>query len=244
MQMEKMFPRELERAKKDRTPVVITIGTIEYHGPHCAFGCDTQIVTGLLRELEKERNIVVYPPIWYGVASYAVGGPETNTVHVNADTFEDVVYNVLKSMLYGGFRNIYLMNHHQYEYENLLPMTLACMKAAKKLTLEFLEDQMGIGWWGSNDNQEFYKKLESDDNPWNWIKVIPALSKEVQQQTGYDHAGKYESSILRVLYPECVKMERLSDSDEWFIQSAIEGSKELGEKMRDLALDYLRRTII
>lgn len=123
-----------------------------------------------------------------------------------------------------------LVNHHQYEYENLLPMTLACMKAAKKLTFEYLEDQRGLGWWGSNENQRFYDELDAGDNPWNWIQVIPALSREVQEATGYDHAVKYESSILRALYPECVKMERLPDSDEWFIQSAAEGSEELGQK--------------
>ena len=75
------------------------------------------------------------PPIWYGVASYAVGGPETNTIQVNCDIFEDYIYSILKSLFMSGFnRNIYLILAHQTE--DYLPMTLACMKAAKKLTFE------------------------------------------------------------------------------------------------------------
>jgi creatinine amidohydrolase len=112
---------------------------------------------------------LVVPPIWYGVASYAVGGPEKNTVHVDADAFEGYVYCILKSLLSGGWRNIYLLIHHQYEQENLLPMTLACMKAAKKLTFEYLEETRGRGWWGDNANAAFYAELEKTDSPWKWI---------------------------------------------------------------------------
>lgn len=243
MKFEFAFPKEAERAKREKWPLIIPIGTIEYHGPHCAFGCDTLIVQGLFERMEKERDIVIYPPVWYGVASYAVGGPEKNTVHVNADVFEANITEILRSLLYGGWKNIYMIIQHQYEEENLLPMTLACMKAAKKLTFDYLEDTQGRAWWGRNENQKFYEQLEGCDNPWNWITVLPAISKRAQEETGYDHAGKYESSILKALYPDTVKLERISDSDEWFIQSAKESSVEIGEKMISCSLRDLNQRI-
>ena len=61
-----------------------------------------------MRELEKEKEIVVCPPIWYGVASYAVGGPETGTIQVDEDAYTNYLYCILKSMIYGGVKNIYL----------------------------------------------------------------------------------------------------------------------------------------
>jgi len=239
MKMELGFPRELDDAKQRHVPLIIPVGTIEYHGPHCALGCDTQIAIGLLDRLEQEMEAVIAPPIWYGVASYAVGGPEKNTIHIDVDVFENYVACILESLLQGGWRNIYLVIHHQFEQENLLPMTLACMKAARKLTFAYLEEKQGRGWWGSNKYAAYYAELAKADNPWQWITVLPCMSAAAQIATGYDHAGKWEASLLSALYPEAVRQERIADSDEWFIQSAREASPEIGQVMLHQSLQDL-----
>ena len=69
--------------------------------------------------------------------------PENGTVTIDVDVYENYIYGILKSMLYGGFKNIYMLIHHQFEDENYMPMTLACAKAAKKLIMEYMEDTMG-----------------------------------------------------------------------------------------------------
>ena len=51
MYLDKCFPREIAEAKENRTPVVMVGGTVEYHGPHCAYGCDTLIAEGLVAKL-------------------------------------------------------------------------------------------------------------------------------------------------------------------------------------------------
>ena len=43
-----MFHREIEDAKKRKVPLVIPIGTIEYHAEHASVGCDTMVITGVL----------------------------------------------------------------------------------------------------------------------------------------------------------------------------------------------------
>ena len=43
MYLDMCFPREIENAKKNNTPVVIVGGTVEYHGPQCSYGCDTLV---------------------------------------------------------------------------------------------------------------------------------------------------------------------------------------------------------
>jgi creatinine amidohydrolase len=235
--------RELEDAKSRRVPLVIPVGTIEYHGPHCALGCDTQIAAGLLDRLSQERELVIAPPIWYGVASYAVAGPDKNTVQVDVDVFEQYVHAILKSLLTGGWKNIYLLIHHQYEQENLLPMTLACMKAAKKLVFAYLEETRGQGWWGDNANAAFYAQLEQSDSPWQWITVLPCMSTAAQNATGYDHAGKWECSILSALCPEAVSLDRVCESDAWFIQDAVAATPEIGEQMIEWSLASLRERI-
>ena len=69
------------------------------------------------------------------------------------------------------------------------------------------------------------------------------MSTEVQNATGYDHAGKYECSILMSLYPEAVKLERLGDVEHWFTKSSVEANSQLGDKMVELSLEYLKKAI-
>ena len=85
MRLEYLMQNDLPRIKEKKIPIVIPIGTMEFHGPHCALGCDTMVCTGVLEELEKRKEIVIAPPVWYGVASYAVGGPENGTVQIDED---------------------------------------------------------------------------------------------------------------------------------------------------------------
>lgn len=244
MKLELGLPSELEELKARRVPLIIPVGTIEYHGPHCALGCDTQIARGITEALARETEIVEAPPIWYGVASYAVGGPEKNTVQITEDVFEQYVYCILKSMLYGGWRNIYLLIHHQYEQESLMPMTLCCMKAGKKLLMEFLEDTRGRGWWGDNSSADYYSQLDGSDNPFGWIKVLPCMSTAAQDATGYDHAGKWETSLLSALCPEAVDFSRCGSTNEWFAQSAKEASVEIGRRMLDVSIAELKKRIV
>ena len=116
--------------------------------------------------------------------------------------------------------------------------------AAKRATMTYLEETLGEGWWGSESYSDYYENLSGADDPFSWIKVIPTMSTAVQNATGYDHAGKYECSLLMALYPDCVDLSRIDDKKHWFTESAREASAELGEKMASLALDYLSDAIV
>ena len=244
MKLDMIFPREIENAKKNSTPVVIVGGTVEYHGPQCSYGCDTLIAQGLIEKLSEEKDIIIAPTISYSPSSWAVGDATSGTVHIDEVVFEEYVYNIFKSMLYAGLRNIYVLIHHQFEQENLMPMTLSYMKAAKRATMRYLEETKGQGWWGSESYKDYYDNLGGGDDPFSWIKVVPTMSTEVQNATGYDHAGKYECSILMSLYPEAVKLERLHEIEHWFTKSSEEANKELGDEMVKLSLEHLRKTIV
>lgn len=244
MFLDKCFPKEIDSAKENRTPVVIVGGTVEYHGPHCSYGCDTLIAQGLVEKLAEKKDIIIAPTISYSPSSWAVGDDTSGTVHVDEVVFEEYVFNIFMSMLSSGLRNIYVVIHHQFEQENLMPMTLSYMKAAKRATMRYLEKTKGQGWWGSESYNSYYENLGGGDDPFSWIKVIPTMSTEVQNATGYDHAGKYECSILMSLYPDAVKLERLPDIEHWFTQSAYNSNKELGDKMVRLSLEYLEKKIV
>lgn len=243
MYLDKVFPKEVRCAREKNIPLVIVGGTVEYHGAHCSYGCDTLIAEGLIKRLSERKEIMIAPTISYSPASYAVGDRKSGTVHVEERAFENYVYYVFKSLLWAGYRNIYVVIHHQFEDESEMPMTLCYRMAAKRATMEYLEATLGEGWWGSESYSDYYEQLEGESNPFGWIKVIPTMSTEVQRATGYDHAGKYETSLLMALYPECIDLDRIDDVKHWFTESAREASSELGEKMAKLSLEYLEKTV-
>ena len=223
--------------------MVIPAGTVEYHGPHCSYGCDTLVAEGLIKELMKTKEIMLAPTISYSPSSYAVGDDKSGTVHVEERAFENYVYYVFMSLLSAGYRNIYVVIHHQFEQESEMPMTLCYRMAAKRATMAYLEKTLGQGWWGSESYANYYEQLEGDNNPFNWIKVIPTMSTAVQNATGYDHAGEFECSILMALYPDCVELDRIGERPHWFTKSAERANAELGEKMVKLSLEYLDKAI-
>ena len=244
MILDHSFPRERDYVQKNNIPLVIPAGTVEYHGPHCSYGCDTLVAEGLINRLSERRELMIAPTINYSPSSYAVGDDKSGTVHVEETAFENYVYYVFMSLLSAGYRNIYVVIHHQFEQESEMPMTLCYRMAAKRATMKYLEMTLGQGWWGSESYASYYEQLEGENNPFNWIKVIPTMSTAVQNATGYDHAGKYESSILMALYPDSVKLDRIDDIKHWFTESAREANAELGEIMVQKSLEYLEGAIV
>lgn len=236
-----MFPDELKKAGENKTPIIIAGGTIEYHGSHCAYGCDGIIAEKMVELVAKERDVIIAPTIWYSPSSYAVGDKTSGTVHVEEDAFENYVYYIFRSMLYSGLKNIYVVIHHQFEEENAMPMTLCYMKAAKKAIMRYLEDTLGEGWWGAESYKNYYSELESD-NPFDWIKVIPTMSTAAQHATGYDHAGKYETSLLMALDASGVDTKKLGLVKHWYTQNSVEASAALGNEMLKASMpDLIKR---
>lgn len=243
MELNFSFPKELARVKEEKIPVVLCGGTVEYHGAHCSFGCDSLIAEGLIKKLSEKKELMIYPTVYYSPSSYAVADETSGTVHIEEDVFESYLFGIFMNMLCAGLRNIYVVIHHQFESESLMPMTLSYMKAAKRATMRYLESTLGKGWWGSESFSSYYDNLGGGDDPFSWIKVIPTMSTEVQKATGYDHAGKYECSILMALYPEAVKKERLGDVSHWFAESAKDASMDLGMEMLEKSLLWLDEKI-
>ena len=243
MRYELMFPKQLAAAKAQNMPFLLPVGTLEYHGPHCSYGCDGLVAQGLAYRLEQERDVVVLPTFWYGTSGYAVAGPEKGTVTASAEVLTSTFKDIFLSFLEGGLRNVVVLIHHQYEQESYMPLTLAAASGAKFATMEYLERERGRGWWGDNTCADYYANLDTGDNPFQWIRVMPCMSTAVQNATGYDHAGQFEASIQAALYPETVCLANLDESDEWFIQSARQSSAAYGETMVELSVAALKERI-
>ncbi|HNS48200.1 MAG TPA: creatininase family protein, partial [bacterium] len=175
MRYEMMFPHQLRQALKQNRPAVLPVGVLEYHAEHCVLGVDTLLVIRALELLEKELDLVLFPPFYYGAASYVVEPPENNgTVQVGAPALLEFARPLFASLLRVGFRNIHLFIHHQSEnFADGMPTDLAFKLAARQATFEFLEKQRGENWWGDPAMRDYYQRNEAGANPFNWIRVHP-----------------------------------------------------------------------
>jgi creatinine amidohydrolase len=239
-----MLPHQIRAAIERRWPVVLPLGVLEYHGEHMAVGMDTLAVTRILEILEKDMDLVILPPFYYGAASYAVAPPEGNgTLHVDAEALLPFAKAMFQGLLRIGFRNIHTIIHHQSENFALgMPTDLAFKFAARQAIFAFLEKERGEGWWGDETMADYYAKQQARDDPFNWIKAHPLMAPEVLEHYPFDHAGKGETSLLMALSPDGVDLSWVSE-DRWYTRSAKEAGAEFGCTARDLIVGSLRRTL-
>ena len=86
MRYELMFPEQIRKSIDENWPAVLPLGVLEYHAEHCCVGVDTLLVIRAVEELEKEMDMVILPPFYYGAASFAVDSPERKgTIHVKSE---------------------------------------------------------------------------------------------------------------------------------------------------------------
>jgi creatinine amidohydrolase/Fe(II)-dependent formamide hydrolase-like protein len=244
MRYELMLPHQIRTAIKERWSVVLPLGVLEYHGEHMAVGMDTLAVVKLLEILEREANLVVLPAFYYGASSYAVEPPEGNgSVQVNADRLFPFAQDLFRSLLRIGFRNIHFFIHHQTEnFAAGMPTDLAFKFAARQAIFEFLERERGEGWWGSDQMADYYAQQAAGDDPFNWIKGHPLMTKDIIERYPFDHAGLGETSLLMALCPEGVDLRKFS-AEKWYSRSAAQASADFGGTARDLILSHMRQVL-
>jgi creatinine amidohydrolase/Fe(II)-dependent formamide hydrolase-like protein len=244
MRYELMLPHQIRAAIDARWPVVLPLGVLEYHGEHMFVGMDTLAVTGVLGILEKQMNLVILPPFYYGAASYAVEPPERNgTLHVDAEALLPFAKAMFHGLLRIGFRNIHVVVHHQTEnFLAGMPTDLAFKFAARQAIFPFLEGERGEGWWGNEKMADYYAQQSAGDDPFNWIKAHPLMTPDAMDGYPFDHAGEGETWLMMALSPEAVDLSRLYE-DNWYARSARQASLELGLKGRDRILAGLRSAL-
>ena len=187
---------------------------------------------------------MILPPFYYGAASYAVEAPEgTGSVQVDSTALHPFARELFNGLLRVGFRNIHAFIHHQTEnFTTGMPTDLAFKFGARQAIFAFLEKTRGEGWWGKRDMADYYARQQGGEDPFNWIRIHPLMTRETIGQYPFDHAGEGETSLMLAMCPEAVDMDLNSDA-RWYTESARQASAETGARGRDLILAHMRRAL-
>ena len=127
---QEMLRDELLAALANDPVVVVPVGSVEQHGPHCPQDVDISIPYHLaIRAAESitEFPVIVAPPITFGFTHYNMG--EIGTITLSLETFIDIVCDVSRSIWANGFRRLVLLNGHG---GNEQPTWAAAVKLAEE----------------------------------------------------------------------------------------------------------------
>ncbi len=244
MRYEMMIPDDIERALSQNTPLVLPVGVMEYHSGHCPAGVDGLLVVKAVEMLEKQMDLVILPPFYYGAASFAVSGPlASGTLDISSEAIHLFARSLFDNLLAVGFRNVHVFLHHQTEnFEAGMPTDLAFRFAAKQALFSFLEKEKGLGWWGDEKMKDYYSAHSQGEDPFSYIQVHPLMDSAAQAAFPVDHAGEQETSLMMAFCPEGVIAEKIGD-ENWYARGAAKASLEYGEKARDMILTSMRRLL-
>jgi creatinine amidohydrolase len=185
---QEMWRHELEAALQRNPVVIVPVGSVEQHGPHCPPDVDVSVPFHLavaVAQAIEEFPVLVAPPILYGFTHYNMGFAGTLTLRL--ETFIDVLCDVCRSLKANGFERIILVNGHG---GNVAPQRAASVKLSE-------EDvwALPLTYWD----------MAADE--------IEAWAEADKGGIGIGHAGEWETSLQLYLRPHLVAQDKITRND-------------------------------
>ncbi|MBM4334064.1 MAG: creatininase family protein [Deltaproteobacteria bacterium] len=109
--------------KKDSV-IILPFGSTEQHGLHLPLGNDALIAIRLAEDAARATKTIVAPPCWFGWAPHHMAYP--GTISLKPETLIQLLYEVLRSLIFHGFKRLIVVNGHRKA--NLPPLEIACSR--------------------------------------------------------------------------------------------------------------------
>ncbi|ANU26208.1 creatininase family protein [Planococcus versutus] len=221
--------KEFKEMQKTVNTVLLPIGMIEAHGPHCALGTDVLIPREFVRRLEKERGnqILMAPEVTYGHSWGLASFP--GTIDISAKAFSNYVFEICKGFYENGFNNIILFNGHG---GNISSLDIVTEKLA-----DIGVRTLTINWYV--DYREDIKKIAA--NPGHAGEDETSLVLAINEKYAFtEGVGSHEIPLAKrfrfkdggaTLYPEA------------FSGDAENATAEKGEKLYRMMMNLILKDI-
>lgn len=173
--------KEAKRLICDSSAVMVTLGSVEEHGPHLPMGTDTLIAERVASNLCERYGLCYYPCITFGQVWSAREYP--GTVSIRPEYLKNYLKDILLSLQLHGVKKIICYSFHNGNIQVIRD----CMRE--------LRDEKGM--------MNIYHIHVSD------LASLCAPILETQPWNGKIwHAGELETSLLLYLNEKLVDMEK------------------------------------
>lgn len=174
----KMTWHEVEESIKNEKGVIVPIGALEEHGPHLPLITDTILAREVTKLAAEKTEFLVMPPLFLGVCRTTRTFP--GTVSIRFATLKKLIEDILEELASQGFKKIVLFSWHAGRSH-----ATALREAAFETKLR-------------NKELDLYLIVSSE----LWSEARDFL------KTKPFHAGELETSLMLVVQPELVRMDR------------------------------------
>lgn len=185
MRWEELSAPEIAALDRDRTVVILPLGSVEQHGRHMAVGTDTLLAYSLALSAADRlpARAIVLPPPWYGFSAHHMRFAGTVTLRV--ETLMALVDDIAASVIEHSFRRFLIVNGH----------------GGNSGVVDVLASTLG---------RKHYRKARIAGLTYFQLarNVISKLRES--GPGGMGHACEFETSMLLHLRPDLVAMERAS----------------------------------
>lgn len=179
---QEMWRHELLEALERDPVVIVPLGSVEQHGPHCPMDVDISHTQALAVETAlaiTEFPVIVAPPVWIGLTHYNMG--EVGTITASVETYIALVSEVCRSIWANGFRRIILLNGHGGNRDII-----------RVISIKLAEEDIWV-------------------LPITYWEMVPeVLRRHAETDHGFiGHGGEWETSLQLFLRPSLIDRSRM-----------------------------------
>lgn len=199
--------QQVEKAGKEKQPVLFPLGVIEEHGPHIPLGSDIYWSYALCRMVKDKLmslggDAVIAPPYYWGV-NYCTGA-FPGSFSLKPETMKQVLGEIFENLKAFGFEEVYCFNYHG-DAKHIGVIVEAIKEARKKLEINcrLVLEGMDLELHGWQGDEEFLL-VSNPLYPMEWF-----AEQEPSEQGLLDiHAGAFETAVMHYFVPDLVNLEK------------------------------------
>jgi len=182
--------KECEETLQRIKTVILPFGSLEEHGFHLPLDTDTTVAWEIARRAAEKRGVLVLPPISYGVCRTTNEFP--GTITLSLETTMKIVEEILEGIIDQGAEKVILLTGH-WGKSHIVALREAAVKIKRR-----------------------YPLVEILLIPYPELADREARSVLETEKEEIGHAGEFETSIMLVLRPSLVKMEKAEGESPHF----------------------------